>query len=470
MGDETQISQADFNKLFKRWYNEPDYFAQTVFGVKLWDRQIEMMRAVRDHKLVTVKAAQKVSKSFTAAIIAYWWATTRKNALVLITASTALQVREVIWRELRRWHGLKRVDFGSECNSMPANGCVFPNGNKIIGLSPTEPERAAGFSSHNLLVICDEASALDQEIFEAYSGNLSSGGHMFMISNPTRLSGPFYDSWHRSNAWHKIQINSLEASQHSHRIKGLATREWVESRKEEWSETSDFYRIRILGEFPISDEGALISPHDVIAAEKRWAERSSHNVDKATNPLKIGIDVARDGADSTVFTLVRGNLVIAYPHEARCETGDAVAQVVVNLKQKYCGINEVPIVNVDAIGVGAAAYDALKRVPGIKLNGVKVSEKSNRPDMFYNLRAELYWGLKTFIEGGGVIPKHAKLSHELSSIQQVLDIKGKIRIEPKEETKARIGRSPDFADSMALALYNPPKLVAPSRGVAKGIL
>jgi len=42
---------------------------------------------------------------------------------------------------------------------------------------------------------------------------------------------------------------------------------------------------------------------------------------------------------------------------------------------------------------------------------------------------------------------------------------GAIRLEPKEETKARLGRSPDNFDALMLALYEPPNEQLPAATV-----
>lgn len=55
---------------------------------------------------------------------------------------------------------------------------------------------------------------------------------------------------------------------------------------------------------------------------------------------------------------------------------------------------------------------------------------------------------------GGSLPKDPKLETELTAVQYSLDPKRRIKIESKKDLKARIKRSPDRADALALAIYD----------------
>ena len=60
-----------------------------------------------------------------------------------------------------------------------------------------------GLSGAELLLIVDEASGVPDEITDAIEGNLAAGGKLVLFSNPTRLSGLFYDSHTRQrDHWH----------------------------------------------------------------------------------------------------------------------------------------------------------------------------------------------------------------------------------------------------------------------------
>ena len=58
------------------------------------------------------------------------------------------------------------------------------------------PEALQGIHSANVLLICDEASSVDNAIFEAAGGSLSTpNSKLVMVGNPTRAEGYFYDAF-----------------------------------------------------------------------------------------------------------------------------------------------------------------------------------------------------------------------------------------------------------------------------------
>ncbi len=74
-----------------------------------------------------------------------------------------------------------------------------------------------------------------------------------------------------------------------------------------------------------------------------------------------------------------------------------------------------------------------------------------RPDLFINVRAEIFWLLKEALERGEVsLPDDERLIAELSAIRYQYSANGKIQLEAKAETKKRVGRSPDLADAAVL--------------------
>src|SRR6266478_5256029 len=89
------------------YYVDPVLFACGVLGDHLWQKQVEILEAVRDNRMVAVKACHSSSKSFTAAEILLWWLMRWSDGVVLTLASGFDQVENVIWQEvhkaIQRW-------------------------------------------------------------------------------------------------------------------------------------------------------------------------------------------------------------------------------------------------------------------------------------------------------------------------------------------------------------------------------
>jgi hypothetical protein len=104
----------------------------------------------------------------------------------------------------------------------------------------------------------------------------------------------------------------------------------------------------------------------------------------------------------------------------------------------------------------------------IEIVGVNVAERPSKPDKFKNQRAEMWWNARTLlqpIEGR----QDVKLKVERSVIAQLAgptyksDSAGRIFIESKVDMKKRGVHSPDRAEAILLALYEPRPVI---RGIA----
>lgn len=187
----------------------------------------------------------------------------------------------------------------------------------------------------------------------------------------------------------------------------------------------------------------------------------------------IGVDTARGGADRTVIAIKRGNYVEPLYVYAGTETlnGEAAARKVVEamgLDPDAVSLgtpdgsiaSRIPI-NIDIIGAnGSSTYDTLKRAGfnahAVHPNGPSRKLIRERTLRTQNLRAEMYWiGVRENIDPdygtGLLIPDDRELRQELAAAKWQLSERGQIMLEPKDKIQARLHRSPDKADAVALA-------------------
>jgi len=104
------------------------------------------------------------------------------------------------------------------------------------------------------------------------------------------------------------------------------------------------------------------------------------------------------------------------------------------------------------VGLGAGVLDRLKELEFavIGFNGGRSPSDGGR---YLNARAEAYWRLRELLEAGEVaLPPDEKLMDELLSVRWRPTPEGKVRIEAKDDLKARLGRSPDRADAIVMAI------------------
>ena len=167
--------------------------------------------------------------------------------------------------------------------------------------------------------------------------------------------------------------------------------------------------------------------------------------------LYMGVDIARFGDDSSVVIVRAGGKVIWMEQWAKTDLMHTTGKIV-NLIDRF----NPQDVNLDVIGLGAGVYDRLIELK-YKINSVNVAEApqtrdENKKNKLANLRAEIYKNLSDLFEQGDIsIPDDLELIAQLSSIKYKFNSKGQLQIESKEDMKKRGVKSPDKADSLALA-------------------
>ncbi len=417
-----------------------------------WSKQEEILDAVRDYSRVAVRSCNGSGKTYIAAHAVLWWLVCYPDSLVITTAPTEHQVRDVLWREIRRVYRGKEDLIGGR---LLRTSLEISDKHYALGLSTNTPERFQGFHEGHILFVVDEASGVREGIFEAIEGSMtSSHSRMLLLGNPTALSGYFYEAFHsRRSLWKTIHISALETpnlTEENEPKPTLVTEQWVNDAEINWGEDSPMYQIRVLGEFPSESEDTLI-PLKII--ENAVAEKDEAPDLQDGEPVEIGVDVARFGSDRTVICARRGDRVIEMASYTKKDTMET-AGLVRALVERYTPA----CVRVDSIGVGAGVVDRLKEqgVPGV--TGINVAQRATNPEHFANLKAELYDGLRERFQQGRIrIPNDQKLISELASIRYYFTSSGQTRLEDKDELRGRGQPSPDLADALMLAFAHSPR-------------
>jgi len=425
--------------------DDPARFVTEVLGANLWDKQRQILGAVANHKRVAVRSCNGSGKTFTAAYVVIWWLITQPESIVITTAPTAHQVRNILWREIRRiYHSNSALISGKLSNT----SIELDDKHFAVGLSTDQPERFQGFHEGNILFVVDEASGVREGIYEALEGSMtSSNSKVLLIGNPTSLRGTFYDAFHRRRSlWHTIHISAFDTPNlQSDEVKyrSLVTPEWVAEAEQNWGVDSFQYQVRVLREFPSSSEDTLIPLKEI---EQARGDASIEQPESEAS-VELGVDVARFGSDRTAICVRAGPRVLAIETFQNLDTMQAAGEVM-SVGRKY-GAN---LVRVDEIGIGAGVVDRLNELGEFEVVGVNVSRRAADPEHFANYRAEIFDGLrKRFHEEQIHIPDNAELISQLASIRYSFTSSGQLRIEEKRDLRSRGEKSPDMADALALA-------------------
>ena len=415
---------------------DPVFFVEKVLGSSLWEKQKEILEAVRDNKEVAVRSCHASGKSYVAGRIVHWYLNAFSNSIVITTAPTFRQVKEVLWREIK---------------SSVAGKSIYPQKSILdvkidishkwfaLGLSTDKPDQFQGFHSPHLMVLVDEASGIVPEIEEAIDGLTPE--KIVRIGQPLKITGRFADCFKLPGV-KKISISALDTPNVKEQrvvIPGLITHEDVEGFKTRYGEDSDVYRVRVLGEFPLQDAESLISIEDVNKAMEREVKVLPHW------EKKLGVDVARFGDDRSSLLVRQMEKVLSKEIFYGLDTMEITGHVLKIAKENTILPENIYI---DGIGIGAGVVDRLKE-QGWQVNDVNVGSAPEDKENYLNLRAELYADkLKEWIKTAD-LPKDDDFL-ELANIKYKFNSKGQLVLERKEEMKKRGLESPDVADALML--------------------
>lgn len=478
----------------------PELFFEKVLGVSTLEKyQARILRAIADHERVAISACHDVGKSWTLARVVLWYMSCFPGCKVITTAPTYNQVKNILWGEIRTAYSKSKFPLGGKMNltewQMTPDGDWFALGftprNELSGEAGQGTQSSfQGFHAPYILVVFDEATGIPPNIWTMAEGMLTSSRVKFVaIGNPTSKASEFYRCF-SSPDWHKIrlscfdspnliansvtsldelkleidQVRSMTDDEAQGRLKGykvlkpyLLSLKWVVSMgmPRKWGVEHPLFLSKVLGEFPADSENALVP----LGAIEDAMLRVYYPVEG--DRKCIGVDVARFGSDSTVITSFHGKQQTGIKTLVKKDTAEVVGEVIAHYRQ-----HGADIIVVDETGIGGGVVDLLgeaKRegrihvrteIRGVQF-GAACEDESDR-EKYVNLKARMFDLLKNDLraQDGLCLIREDVYLDELPTILYRFDSKGRLAIESKDDYKRRTGRkSPDFADSLALANY-----------------
>lgn len=436
----------DPDTLKSAFKKDPLLFPKEVLGVYLWEKQIEILRAIHEHERVAVRACNSASKTHTSAVLCLSFLFTHYPAKVITTSSQKDQVRFGLWKEIERvWKQSKVPLADAECFRLMRID-LGPDW-FAIGIRPQEysPEAMQGFHGENILIVFDEASGIPRSFFEAAESLMTAHYARFLVvGNPFDKLTPFGECF-ESNAWYPIRISAYDTPN----VKAgknvypyFMSYDWPERMKQLWGEDSPAFQSRVLGEFPDTNSEFLVP---VQLAKACFLRKSA----PVSGTVFIGVDLSGTGDDMNVW-VVRHGLVIKEVKYSRVLRDAEIADQTLRLIQKYS--NYKVVVNIDG-NYGKGIIESLKeRAKGCTINAVYLASQANDPEQYFNLRTEAAFKLKFAIEQGLMFAPQAKhvsqrWISDVTAPKVYVTETGKRKLEPKKALTERLGRSTDFLDA-----------------------
>lgn len=388
----------------------------------------------------SVRSGHGIGKSTVIAVLALWFPLTHYDSKTVITANSQDQLKTNNWPELRKQAAYlpealrKQLQIDEERMYVAAT----PEMAFVVRrtASKSNPEALAGIHAKHVLYLIDEASGIEDIVFETAQGSLSTEGAIAcMFSNPTRGSGFFYETHHKLRTrWRTMQVSSEDVPRARGHIEDIILA---------YGKGSNKYRVRVQGEFPSADDDTVIP--------LAWVEAA---IDRDVIELPYlpiwGVDVARYGDDASALAKRQANRLL---EPVKIWHNKDTMQLTGIIHAEFYGTHEdrrPKEILIDVIGIGSGVVDRCREL-GLPVRGINVAESNPTHDLCMRLRDELWWkGREWFESKDCSIPNDPTLISELVVPTYDHHSSGRIVVESKKDLKKRGVPSPNAADALLL--------------------
>lgn len=511
------LTEAGANQIaeYSRYRDDPVGFARDVLGVSWTPAVVRVAEAMqRPPYRVLIPSGHSQGKTHGVAGLAIWWFCTRSPALVISTAPKLSQLKDLLWKEIRR-----QVSAARKPIPVPFTGPASLRAERsawdfMAGYTARDSTSFQGHHGPNKLFIFDEAIGVAPEFWSATQGMFDGEGDAWLCPfNPTDTTTAAYREYQsatKSNrvvgGWSVVRMSAVDHPNIAAELRGeppvvqsamrletferllkewstlVGTTEepkatdlqwppvWAKEYCERTGQQPRWYRpgpladSRLLARFPVQAATAVWGEGDWQAACRVELGLPVLELPIGVLP-EIGCDVARFGDDNTGIH-VRCGGVSLYHEEYN---GQSIPHTVGRIKE-VCRVwcewanrrrprpvkpTDIPI-KIDDSGVGGGVTDILME-DGYSVAGVNSATCAIETRNYALRRDELWFTVAQMARAGELdlsrLPAETLegLRVEAMGIKYRLNSKGQRVVQPKDVTKEEIGRSPDGMDALNLA-------------------
>lgn len=414
------------------------------------NKNADMMGKALEMLQDATKSGRGIGKSALVSWLVLWMLSTKLGSTTIVTANTEDQLKTKTWAELGVWHTLAINSHWFEkaalsLTPMPWFCDLIEKQLKIdrvyyyaraILWSKENPDAFAG--AHNpkgMLLVFDEASGIPEAIWKVSKGFFTEKKSLyrlwFAFGNPRRNTGSFFECFHKNrDFWRNTTVDART-------VEGTDPQIYEQIIKEHGADSYDA-KVEVYGEFPNQGEKQFISRDLVTGAKERVIEDGDQWA-----PLIMGVDPARFGDDKTVIRFRQGRNARVLPPIKLAKMDN---MVVANECARLITLYNPDAVCIDA-GNGTGIIDRLREMK-YKVTEVWFGASSPKAE-WANNRTYLWAEMRSWL-GGGCIDEDPHLTTDLAAPEyKFMGTSDKIRLETKEEMKARGFDSPDDGDALA---------------------
>lgn len=372
------------------------------------------------------------------------------NPNVIATSITADNLRDGLWKEMALWMARSawmQHEFTWTAERIfqkknPATWWMSARNWSKRADPQQQGNTLAGIHNDYILFLLDETGDMPRAIMASADAALGSGivSRLVQAGNPTRLDSPLHDA---ANAHrHLYNLIRITGDPDNPKRAPRVSIEWAREQIKMYTRASPWVMVNVLGEFPPQSINALLGVEDVEEAMRRDPPPDAYQ----WSQKRLGIDVARFGDDLTVLYPrqgIRAFRPVSMSHPRGGAPSVEIAGRVALAEQRWHHSMEFYD---DTVGWAHGAID-IRRASGKSPIAVAYDRPSYDP-RFKNVRAQCWLlGAEWVRTVGSLKDAPPEIVGELT-VPTYTFHEGKFLMEPKDEIKKRLGRSPNYADAL----------------------
>jgi len=468
------------------------------------DPFFEATKALSEKNNVAIESATGCGKTYWLARLLYWFLDVYKDGIVITTAPTGQQLKDVLWAEIGdafrpyrkispsaemydlRMYPDGRVDFEEDSED------EVKTGHKAIGIvtSASAGVKSAvkfqGYHGKNMLFILEEGAGINIAVLNAIKNTCTDENNLICIlGNPDSVNDTLHNAY-LTPGFKKIRISALDHPNvvlNKTVIPGAVTIKSINQRKEEWGEDSEFYKSRVRGICPDNSKDSYIKYEWIVRRIKKHEKFAGHKTDyRSMNAA--GVDVANSESGDKASIAYGEKNILKGIQSFNCPNANDLAYNLVKddgwliaHKKKVYNTVKLPDlgimaqhVGVDAAGLGVSTVnsfqeeDLMWNVASLKggqdKSCIPIDEERTLPNgdpiylyEFVSLRAQMIYQLGQDLRKGEItidIDDDDVLDAIIrqSIIVKLIASRGKVSFTTKEDMIALLTHSPDEFDAL----------------------
>lgn len=432
-------------------------------GPRKWQREVlndigsHLKNPVTRHQplLISVASGHGPGKSALVGMLADWGLSTCEDTIIVITANTDTQLKTKTAPEVARWF---RRSITSHWWNVTATRVAMADKKHesswkcdFVPWSEHNTEAFAGLHNKKkrIILVFDEASAIADKVWEVAEGALTDEETEIIwlaFGNPTRTSGRFRECFRKyKHRWAHRQIDTREVEG----INLIQIKKW----QDDYGVDSDFFKVRVRGQFPSSGDKQFISTDAADAARARGLEPVAFDL---RQPLVIGIDFARGGEDNSVIRARRGRHLYKPIKFKERNSMKAAAIIVDKLSQAESLWDSEPDgIFADGGSIGGPIIDRMIQLGVEDIIEVMFGSAAEDKETWGNKRIEMWADMRNWLDTGCLDDDQALYDDLITPEMLIMKNRDVFILESKEDMKARGCPSTDDGDATALTFAWP---------------